>query len=161
MGIIGWIFYIIMGIVCFFFLFFLEKKYHISRRDQFVFSILFLMFISGICYRYGFGFTSDIFLIFVFLFVFDVIFTSYFLDMDFFNREDKKISYYLLLIGVGFLINQEFINRVNQVFLTGEDYRLLLWAGGFVFLYHFVERKKIMKNPSEDSIHLSSEYILE
>lgn len=161
MGIISWIFYIVMGIICFFFLFFLEKKYQISRRDQFVFSILFLMIISGLCYRYGFAFTNDIFLIFVFLFVFDVIFTSYFLDVDFFNREDKKISYYLFLIAVGFVINQEFINKVNQVFLTGEDYRLLLWTGGFVFLYHFVDRKKIMKYSTRDTIHLSSEYVLE
>ena len=161
MGILGWIFYISMGIISFLLLFFLEKKYAISKREKFVFSIIFLLIISGLCYRYVINYTSDIFLIFVFTFISDIIFTSYFLDYDFFDKREGNVLYYLLLIIVGFIINQEFINKVSQVFLTGEDLRIILWFLGIIFIYKFFDDRKIIKSNVDKTINISDEYILE
>ena len=159
MGILGWIFYIIMGIVCYLLILLLEKKYSINKKEKFVFSIIYLLVISGLCYRYVINYTSDIFLIFVFTFISDLLFTSYFLDYDFFDKRKGNISYYLLLIFIGFIINQEFINKVNQVFLTGEDLRVILWFLGIIFIYKFFDDRKIESNDMDNN--MNDEYIIE
>ena len=160
MGLFGWMFYILMGIVLFFLLMFLERRFKFSKRNKLLFSILFLMIVSGFCYRYAISFTSDIFLIFVFTFITDVIFTSYFLDNNFFDRNDNKIIYYFELILIGFILNQEFINRVNQVFLTGAELRLLLWAFMFVFLYHFLDDNKVISKNEDSKKYMSVDSVL-
>ena len=63
-----------------------------------------------------------------------VFYNSYILEQDFFSKEDKNIYYYILLIIIGFIINQEFINRVEEVFLTGEDLRLIIWLLVIIYL---------------------------
>ena len=146
MGLLGWIFYIFIGIVLFFILSFIQNKYKITKLEKMIISLIFMMIVSGFCYKYGIKCTENIFLIFVFLLIIDVIYNSYFIDRDFFDRNEKNISYYIVLILLGFFINQEFINQVTQVFLTGNDLRLLLWAFSFIFIYKMVKDRNIFSN---------------
>ncbi len=161
MGLFGWIFYIVMGVICFFLTLFLEKKYSLSLREKLVFSLIFLLIVSGFCYRYVINITGDIFLIFVFTFVTDILYTSYFLDTDFFDKEESRTHYYVILIFLGFLMNQEFINRVTQVFLTGEDFRIIIWAFVFLFFYHFLDTKRVIKSKKHDRKFMSRNHVLE
>lgn len=146
MGLLGWIFYIFLGIVLFFILSFIQNKYKITKLERMIISLIYMMIVSGFCYKYGINCTENIFLIFVFLLIIDVIYNSYFIDRDFFDRNEKNISYYIVLILLGFFINQEFINQVTQVFLTGNDLRLLLWAFSFIFIYKMVKDRNIFSN---------------
>ena len=159
MGLMSWIFYTFLGIILFFILLFLENKYHLEKVEKMAFSIIYLMIISGIFLRFRISYTENIFLIFVFLMISDVIYNSYFIENDFFDKNDKNIYYYLILIFIGFLINQEFINQVNEVFLTGEDLRILLWGLVFIFFYYFCQNKKVFskKNIMNSKNHFMSE----
>ena len=160
MGLMCWLFYILLGFLFFFLLMIFENKYSITRLEKLVFSVLLLIVSSGICCRFSMKYTENIFLVFVFLMIVDIIYSSYFIEKDFFDKSEKNISYYMILILLGFFINQEFVNRVEQVFLTGEDFRIIFWFLSFIFLYLFFKDKKILHQVSNNQKHMSTESIL-
>ena len=161
MGLIGWLIYIILGIILFIIIKHIENKYKINRREWLIFSIIIMLLFAGILVRLGINYTSDIFLIFVFMMLTDIFYNSYILEQDFFSKEDKNIYYYILLIIIGFIINQEFINKVEEVFLTGEDLRLIIWFLVFIYLYKFSISKNILStNIKENTKFISKDSIL-
>lgn len=160
MGLIGWLIYIILGIILFIIIKYIENKYKINRREWLIFSIIIMLLFAGILVRLGINYTSDIFLIFVFMMLTDIFYNSYILEQDFFSKEDKNIYYYILLIIIGFIINQEFINRVEEVFLTGEDLRLIIWFLVIIYLYKFSISKNILSNNKETTKFISKDSIL-
>ena len=72
MGLFGWIFYVIGGLLLFFFLRFLEVHYSISKIEKMVFSIFLWLILGEFCFHFAIPYTGDIFLMFVFLMVFDI-----------------------------------------------------------------------------------------
>ena len=160
MGLIGWLIYIILGIILFIIIKHIENKYKINRREWLIFSIIIMLVFAGILVRLGINYTSDIFLVFVFMMLADIFYNSYILEQDFFSKEDKNIYYYILLIIIGFIINQEFINRVEEVFLTGEDLRLIIWFLAIIYLYKFSISKNILSNNKETTKFISKDSIL-
>ena len=163
MGLFGWILYIVFGIITFFIISFMENKYSLTKLHKLIFSNICMIIIAGVLCEFGGYYTDNIFLLFVFMMITDVFYSNYFAGRDFFDREEKKIYYYILLIISGFIINQEFINRVNQVFMTGEDLRLILWFLIIIFLYKFMVNNNILgeslknnnKKMSVDSVLVS------
>ena len=161
MGLLGWIFYVFLGIVFFIVLSFIQNKYNITKLEKLVISLILMMFVSGICYKYALNCTDNIFLVFVFLLVVDVIYNSYFVERDFFDKDEKNILYYIVLIVLGFFINQSFINEVTQVFLTGEDLRIVLWFLAIIFIYNLCRNKNIFSNvTSQKDKYMSKETVL-
>ena len=157
MGLVGWIYYLIVGLILFLSLQFLQKKYSISKLDKFVFSNLLLVLITGISFHFLIPYTSDIFLSFAFLMMIDIIYQGYFLGRDFFDKEEKNLSYYFLLILFGFFMNQAFFNRVTEVFLTGEDFRLIIWFLFFLFVYQFIKKEQIFSHREREKVFMSEE----
>ena len=143
MGLLGCFFYLFLGIILFLIILYFNHKYSITKLEKLIISNIFLLIFSGIFKRFGIHYTDNIFLVFLFLFLIDAVYSSYFKDLDFFDRLDNNIEYYLVLIIVGFFINQSFINRVEVVFLTGEDLRLVIWSFVLLFLYYFCKSKNI------------------
>lgn len=161
MGLIGWIIYIVLGIILFIIINYIDIKYKINRREWLIFSIIIMLLFAGILVRLGINYTSDIFLVFVFMMLTDIFYNSYILEQDFFSKEDKNIYYYILLIIIGFIINQEFINKVEEVFLTGEDLRLIIWFLVIIYLYKFSISKNILStNIKENTKFISKDSIL-
>lgn len=161
MGIMGWIFYLIIGLIYFFILKYLEGKYLITRIEKFIFSIILMLVVAGFCFRYAIPYTSDIFLGYLFLMIIDLIYHIYFLEKDFFDKNLGNIRYYIWLIIVGFIINQQFINDVDRVFLTGEDLRILLWFFSIIFIYKFISTRQIFTDTSvSNNTIMSKESIL-
>ena len=153
MGIIGWILYLVFSIIGFVLLLFLDKKYQITKIDKMIFSFLYLFLVAGLFYRLKWNYNDNIFFLFIFFFIIDLIYHHSFMDKDFFQKEDRNVLYYVVLIGLGFFMNQEFINRVKDIFLSGEELRLLIWGGLIFFIYRFVKDKDIfnivcVSNPS-------------
>lgn len=139
----------------------IDKRYTINKIEKMIFTIFIWIVLCEVCFHYAIPCTSDIFLMFVFLLFIDVLYQSYFLDKDFFAKEEKSISYYIFLIIIGFFINQEFINKVSSVFLTGDEFRGVFWLLMIVFLFRFgTERKMFSSSSFSDSNKMSSEYIL-
>lgn len=160
MGLIGWIIYIVLGIILFIIINYIDIKYKINRREWLILSIIFMLVFAGILVRLGINYTSDIFLVFVFMMLADIFYNSYILEQDFFSKEDKNIYYYILLIIIGFIINQEFINKVEEVFLTGEDLRLIIWFLVIIYLYKFSINRNILSNNKEKNKFISKDSIL-
>lgn len=162
MGLFGWIFYVIGGILLFFILHFLDNQYSLSKIDRIVFSIIIWLFLCEFCFSFAIPYTSDIFLMFVFLMIIDIFYDSYFLNQDFFNPQEKNILYYIVLILIGFFLNQEFINQVQKVLLTGEELRVVLWLLFIIFLYQFGKNNDIFHSfrDSKSSDTISPENIL-
>ena len=152
MGLLGCFFYLFLGVVLFIILLYFDQKYSITRLEKIIISIIFLLIISGILKKIGINYTDNVFLIFLFLFMIDAIYCSYFKDVDFFDRVDNNIEYYFVLIIIGFFINQSFINRVEFVFLTGEDLRLIIWSFVLLFLYYFCKNNDIFTSTSKNEV---------
>ena len=162
MGLLSWIFYMIVAFIFFLILLVLDHKYKLTKLEKIVVSIFLLLFVAGMMKRFLFSHTEQIFFIFVFMFFIDLIYHSYFLERDFFDREEKNVLYYCMLIFIGFFINQEFINRVDQVFLVGEDYRLITWFLMFLFFYNFIKSRGVLQQREDTStISISREMVLE
>lgn len=161
MGLLGWILYFIGSIILYFSLRYLEIKYLITKMERLIFSLIIWLVISQLFFHFAIPYTSDIFLVFVFLMVIDIFYHSYFLEEDFFDKSENNISYYIILIIIGFFINQEFINEVNNIFLTGEELRVILWFMILLFLYRFTKEKNIFSTVRLGSKrNISSESIL-
>ena len=143
MGIIGWILYLVFSMIGFLLLLFIDKKYHITKVDKIILSLLYLFLIAGLFYRLKWDYTENIFVIFIFFFVIDLIYHYAILDKDFFQKEERNVFYYVVLLILGFFFNQEFINRVNDIFLSGEEIRLLIWIGILFFIYRFAKEKDV------------------
>ena len=143
MGIIGWILYLVFSMIGFLLLLFIDKKYHITKVDKIILSLLYLFLIAGLFYRLKWDYTENIFVIFIFFFVIDLIYHYAILDKDFFQKEEGNVFYYVVLLILGFFFNQEFINRVNDIFLSGEEIRLLIWIGILFFIYRFAKEKDV------------------
>ena len=143
MGIIGWILYLVFSMIGFLLLLFIDKKYHITKVDKIILSLLYLFLIAGLFYRLKWNYTDSIFVIFIFFFVIDLIYYHTILDKDFFQKEEGNVFYYVVLLILGFFFNQEFINRVNDIFLSGEEIRLLIWIGILFFIYRFAKEKDV------------------
>ena len=143
MGIIGWILYLVFSMIGFLLLLFIDKKYQITKVDKIILSLLYLFLIAGLFYRLKWNYTESIFVIFIFFFVIDLIYYHTILDKDFFQKEEGNVFYYVVLLILGFFFNQEFINRVNDIFLSGEEIRLLIWIGILFFIYRFAKEKDV------------------
>lgn len=142
MGLIGWILYIILGIVLFYIMDFINNKYNITRREWVVFSIIFMLIFSGIFSHYK----NNIFLIFVFMMFTDLFYSTYILDNDFFDEGSRNVYYYIVLIVIGYIINSSFINRVSKVLPSGEDLRIIIWFMVILFIYRFINKNSVAEN---------------
>ncbi len=147
MSVITILIYCLVGFIFFTLLYFLRHKYKISRLYNTLFSI-FLLVITATIFNYlKLDYLNEnIFLIFLFQFIFDFMYTTYILEEDFFIKNEANLLYYLLLIFFGVFLNNVFINKVDQIFLTGEEFRLLVWTFLFIFIYKFIKEEKIFEN---------------
>lgn len=160
MSLLCWVFYIIMGIILYFGLEYVSSKYKINKTDKIVFSTIFVMITSGICFKYSIRYTENIFLVFVFCMITDMIYNTYFIDRDFFDKSEKNVLYYIVLIIIGFFINQSFINDVSHVFLTGDDLRIVLWLLVILYLYSFFKGKGVFNSEVKKNRYMSVNSVL-
>lgn len=161
MNLLCFITYIFLGFLSFFILFILRSKYKISRLYNGIFSIFLFIIYASIFSSYGINeVVSNIFIINIFLFIFDFIFSTYIQEVDFFNKNDKNTLYYLFLIFISYFINNLYINRVEEVFLSGEDLRLIIWTLLIVFMYKFIVENDVLKKSYNTSKYLGRDNII-
>lgn len=149
-----WIIYIIFGILLFFLLIICGRKYNFTKINNIIFTIIYLLIISGIFIRCGFNnINENIFMIGVVELFCQLIYISYILDKDFFNKSDKYFSFYIIKVVLLFIINKELINKVSDVFLSGNDLKIIIWLLLIVYLYQFFKERDIkITYKSDDNI---------
>lgn len=156
MGIFCWIGYLLIGLILFLVINFLKERYSFTRIEGLIFSIIFTLIIAGFCSRLGFNkFNDNIFLVLVFKFILELIYDIYFLEEDYFNREDSNVKWAVLEIVLMFILNQELINKVDDVFLSGENLKIIVWLFIVVYIYNFYKNNKSIiadVNSTEKSI---------
>ena len=145
MGFFGWILYIFCGVLFYFAIEFIGNKITLGKVDKIVFLNVFNIIVSGLLFRYSIRYTDNIFLVFVFVMLTDIIYNTYIVDRDFFDNDSGGIYYYIGLVITGFIINQEFINKVNNVFLSGNEFRLVLWLLIIIYFYNLFKNEKILQ----------------
>lgn len=134
----------------------LDNKLNLSKIDKIVLSNVFIVIISGLLFKYSIRYTDNIFLIFVFMLITDLIFNTYVIDRDFFDKDSNNIKYYIGLIILGFIVNQEFINNVRSVFLTGNEFRVVLWLLVIIYVYNFCKDKKLFEKHNKNEKKIMS-----
>ena len=145
MGFFGWILYIFCGVLFYFAIEFIGNKITLGKVDKIIFLNVFNIIVSGLLFRYSIRYTDNIFLVFVFVMLTDIIYNTYIVDRDFFDNDSGGIYYYIGLVITGFIINQEFINKVNNVFLSGNEFRLVLWLLIIIYFYNLFKNEKILQ----------------
>ena len=145
MGFFGWILYIFCGVLFYFAIEFINNKITLGKVDKIIFLNVFNIIVSGLLFRYSIRYTDNIFLVFVFVMLTDIIYNTYIVDRDFFDNDSGGIYYYIGLVITGFIINQEFINKVNNVFLSGNEFRLVLWLLIIIYFYNLFKNEKILQ----------------
>ena len=156
MGIFCWIGYLLIGLILFLVINFLKERYNFTRIEGLIFSIIFTLIIAGFCSRLGFNkFNDNIFLVLVFKFILELIYDIYFLEEDYFNREDSNVKWAVLEIVLMFILNQDLINKVDDVFLSGENLKMIVWLFIVGYVYNFYKNNKsiiVGVNSTEKSI---------
>lgn len=161
MGLFGWIFYIFCGVLFYFTIDFISNRITLGKVDKIIFLNVFNIVVSGLLFRYSIRYTDNIFLVFVFVMLTDIIYNTYIVDRDFFDNDKGGIYYYIGLVITGFIINQEFINRVNSVFLSGNEFRLVLWLLIIVYFYNLFKTEKIFhRKDSKEKKFMSVKNVL-
>lgn len=126
-----------------------------------IFSFIYLLVIAGLFLRFGqSSFNENIFMIIVVEVICQLIYISYFLDKNFFNKEDKYVSFYIFKIILAFFINKELISKVKDVFLSGEDLKIVIWLLIIVYLYQFLKGREISFKTSKENDSISRENIV-
>lgn len=153
--------YIIFGVILFILDLFLSSKYKFNRQEKVIFTILYVLCISGVFSRMGLiNFNKDIFLIVVVELFCQLFYSNYILEKDVFNKNDNFFSFYFIKIILVFFINRELINKVKDVFLSGDDLKTIIWLLVIVYIYQFFKDRDVTlksdeKNISKESIVLS------
>ncbi|MDY5992541.1 MAG: hypothetical protein SPJ06_00940 [Bacilli bacterium] len=159
MNILIWIIYFILGLLMFYGVNYCRRKYSLSRVQSIIFSILIILVVSGITLRLGWTkFTDNIFVVLVFKFLSELVYSGYYLEEDVFKSRD---NFYLLgEVVLGFIINQELINKVNDVFLSGNDLKLIIWVLIILYLYKFFKNTDVKNVTEVDERVISKEKIV-
>ena len=153
--------YIIFGVILFILDLFLSSKYKFNKREKVIFTVLYILVISGIFSRMRLiNFNKDIFLIVVVELFCQLFYSNYILEKDVFNKNDNFFSFYFIKIILVFFINRELINKVKDVFLSGDDLKTIIWLLVIVYIYQFFKDRDVTlksdeKNISKESIVLS------
>lgn len=158
--------YVFFAFLLFLFLNFVVKKFSLTKVEYVLFTNIFLVFLAGFASYFHFTiFCDDIFIIVVFEFLIRMLYTTYLLDKDFFDREEGTLSLYLVNVVTAYLLNQFIIRQVDMMFLSPEQLKFLLWVFIILFFYHFFHKKEnlsIAKNVSSIKTNIGNrrQYII-
>lgn len=158
--------YVFFAFLLFLFLNFVVKKFSLTKVEYVLFTNIFLVFLAGFASYFHFTiFCDDIFIIVVFEFLIRMLYTTYLLDKDFFDREEGTLSLYLVNVVTAYLLNQFIIRQVDMMFLSPEQLKFLLWVFIILFFYHFFHKKEnlsIVKNVSSIKTNIGNrkQYII-
>lgn len=131
-------YYLIFGLILFFIINYIKMKDK-SIKNFLPIILIYIIIISGIIANKGIN--TNIFLVVVVEFFIRLI--SNLLSND--NDDNLRFIYeYVLYIVMSLIINNVFINKVDNIFLGGESLKIVVWILIILYLYQNI---KIIDNP--------------
>ena len=128
--------YLLSGIGLYFLLNYVDKKYRDNYINGAVISIIYIIILAGIFSNYNLVSNNDnIFLIIVIEFFIRLFIDCYIKEIPFFREGSINKKKYIISILGGYIINYYFINRVSNVFLEGNDLKIIIWGLIILYLY--------------------------
>ena len=126
--------YLILSLILFFLLNYIEENNNENSINRIIISLIYMIISSGIIKNSQF-----IFIILIFEFLIRLFYTNYVLEKDFFKEKSSYLKEYIISITLGYLLNAYFIDKVDSVFLTASEFRIILWIFIIIFTYTFVK----------------------
>lgn len=133
-----------------------ENFYHYIMITQ-----IYLLIVSGIFTTYKITESNhSIFLIVLFEF-FIRIFISYYTETSLSSLSQKNLKKQCLALIFAYLLNVFFINKVETVFLTTSEFKILIWILIILYLYTNLKKySKLIKEKSNFFQNKDGEYIV-
>ena len=114
--------YLLASIGLYFLLNYLDKKYRDNYINGVVISIIYIVVLAGIFKNYNLVNNNDnIFLIIVIEFFIRLFIDCYIKEIPLFRDGFINKKRYIIAVFLGYIINYYFINRVSNVFLSGDE----------------------------------------
>ena len=135
--------YFVLAIILFVLMNKVIDKYNITKVQGIIISLIYILLLGG-CFHTFRVFSGDVFIILIFYMIIDIIYTTYILGDDFFGK--GRFNYHLVLIILGYLLNNYFINEVDSIFLSGEQLKVVIWLIVLVSVYRLINTNKIFSD---------------
>ncbi len=132
--------YFVLAIFLFIGMNMIIDKYNITKVQGILLSLLYILLLGG-CFSTFRVFSGDVFIILIFYMIIDIVHTTYILGDDFFGK--GRFNYHLILIIVGYLLNNYFINQVDSIFLSPDQLKIVIWLIVIISLYKFINNNKM------------------
>lgn len=155
--------YIIASVILFFILHQLEQKKKDNFLDYIIISNIYILFLSGLFTTYHITENNDnIFLIILFQVLIDIFYTTVILEQPTLKENHDCLKKYSLTLLSSYLINISFINQIDNVLLTPEEFKILLWLFIAIYFYQmFQKRVKLSPPPKKRKVfYQNQEYIV-
>lgn len=146
--------YLILSLILFFILNYLDEKNKENPINRIIISLIYITIISGLILK------EFIFMILIFEFLIRIFYTNYVLERDFFKETNSYIKEYIITIILGYLLNIYFINKVDSVFLSIEEFKIIIWLFIIIFSYLFMKDnlKISIKTKRKNNEYRNKEY---
>lgn len=158
---------LIVYLIASMFLGFILKKIEIKKRDNLVDYVvaanIYMIVLSGIFDFYKILNNNDnIFVIIFFLVLGEILYLILVKERTILKYNDYNLKKYFITLGSSYLVNILIINRVDNIFPSMENVKLLVWLFiiGYVFVY--IKNNIDIKLPVNNNISFSEdrEYIV-
>lgn len=123
--------YLFYSIILFLILEYLNQKQTNNNINNLAISLIYLIVISGISPNH----TTNIFLVIIIELLLRAFYTNYILEKNFLKTNITSIKAYIITIILSYILNMTFINKVDTVFPTPEDLRIIIWLSIIIFIY--------------------------
>lgn len=143
--------YLLAGMGLYFLLNYMDKKCNDNYLNGIVWSVVYIIILAGIFSSYGIA-VDNIFLIVIIELGVRLVIDSYIREIPFFKGNVSNQRKYVISIVINYLVNYYFINRVTNVFLDGNDIKIIVW--GFIIFYLY----KIFRNDFSGSKFKNSRF---
>ncbi|MBE6157291.1 MAG: hypothetical protein E7160_00635 [Firmicutes bacterium] len=147
--------YIIFSVILFICISYLKKKYLLNTTNTIIFTNILLILLAGL-YKDN----TNIFIVVVFMFIIDMLYTTYLLGEDFFKDNRKNITNYFILIITSYLNNMYFINQVDNIFPKDSEPKIIVWLLVILFLYDFFKENNVKEETTPKRVINNKEYIV-
>lgn len=157
------IIYIISSIILSIILNKLEKKKQDNILDYIIISNIYIIILSGIFNIYNLTTNNDnIFLIILFLVIGNILYLTLIKERTILKNNDYNLKKYLLTLISSYFINILIINKIDNIFPSMENIRLIIWLLIIGYILIYIKKNIEIKVPVNNNIsfYKDNEYIV-
>lgn len=141
----------------------LETKKKDNILDYIIISNIYIIILSGIFDFYQLITNNDnIFLIILFLVIGNILYLTLVKERSVLKNNDYNLKKYLITLATSYLINILIINKVDNIFPSIENIKLIIWLFIIGYLLLYLKKNIEIKVPTNNnlSFHQDKEYIV-